>query len=284
MILVIGTTGTNGREILKQLKEDGEPVRAMVRNLAKASEITDQGIEVVAGDLDKPDSLLDALKGADRIFFVTAVDQRFRARFADFLTAAKTVGQPHVLKFSAMGTKGDSAPQLIRDHIESDQELIESGLLYTIIRPNSFYQNLFWSAGTIKSQNAFYLPLGEAKQSLVDVRDIAAVGVEIFKSRSHFGKVYDLTGPQAITYHEVAEAVSQVLGRTISYVPVPSEAGLQGMLGSGMPEWNALALTELYAYFAEGNAARVSNAVEEITGKPARTIADFAHDFAEAFA
>ncbi len=284
MILIIGATGTNGREILNQLREAGERARAMVRNPAKAEDLRQSGTEVVAGDLDDVASLDAPLKGVDRVFFLTSVDEKFAQRFDNFLKAVLQAGRPRVVKFSGLGSSPESPCELMRIHGRTDEALIASGLPYTILRPNSFYQNMFWSVGSIKAQSAFYLPIGDAKQSLVDVRDIGAVGVETLRSSVHEGKIYEITGPEALTYHDIAAILSQVLGRPISYVPVSSEAAHQGMLASGMPAWNAQVLTDLYQVFAQGEAAQVTNAIEEVTGKPPRSFAEFARDYASAFA
>jgi uncharacterized protein YbjT (DUF2867 family) len=162
--------------------------------------------------------------------------------------------------------------------------LAASGLPYTILQPNSFHQNLLWSAATIKDQGAFYLPVGEARQSLVDVRDIAAVAVAVLTGSGHEGQTYEITGPESLSYHDVAAKLSAALGKPVNYVPVPPEAALDSMLKSGMPEWNARAVTDLYGAFATGAYARTTDTAGRLTGKPPIPFEQFARDFAAAFA
>lgn len=182
-----------------------------------------------------------------------------------------------------MGANSNSPAEILRQHGQTDEALSASGLMFTILRPNSFYQNLLFSAGTIKDHGAFYLPLRDGRQSLVDVRDIADVAVETLTSPGHEGKTYEITGPESLTYHEVAEKLSVVLGKPVRYVDVPAETALDSMLKAGMPEWNARALVELYGVFASGAAARTTDTVNRILGRNPITCSQFIRDHASAF-
>jgi uncharacterized protein YbjT (DUF2867 family) len=283
MILVVGASGTNGREVVSRLAQAGQRVRAMVRDPGKAGELRAEGVEVVAGDLDDPPSLDKALKGIDRAFFLAAVDRRYVDWFRNFLDAARRSGSPHVVKFSGMGAASDSPAELMRQHGQTDEALAASGLPYTILRPNSFHQNLLWSARSIREPGAFYLPLKDARQSLVDVRDIADVAVAALTGAGHEGQTYEITGPQSLSYADVADILSTVLGKPVQYVDVPPEAALESMLKSGMPEWNARAVAELYGLFASGLFARTTDTVGRITGGPPISFEQFARDHADAF-
>ena len=283
MILITGATGTNGRELIQQLTTRGERVRALVRNPAKSQELAFAGVEVVAGDFDQPESLAAALAGVDRAFLLTPVDARMVKWQTTFIAAAKHAGVRHLLKFSGMGATPDNASELMRQHAQTDEALRQSGMPYTIIQPNSFYQNMLWSAAAIKSGNAFYLPLGQARQSMVDVRDINAVSAEVLTSSGHEGKTYLITGPEALTGNLLAETLSKVLGRAIQYVDVPLQTTEDSMRKLHMPEWNVKALSDLYAYFATGGAATVTDTVQKLLGRAPITFAEFCRDNRPAF-
>jgi uncharacterized protein YbjT (DUF2867 family) len=283
MILVIGATGTNGKEVVTRLSAMGQKVRALVRDPAKAEELILPNVELVKGDLGDAASLDAALKGVEKAFIVTAVDRRQVPWCRTFFDAAKRAGTKHVVKFSGMGAGADSPAELMRDHGTSDKLLTESGLGYTILRPNSFYQNMLWSAGTIKAQGAFYLPLRDARQSLVDVRDIATVAVAVLTGSGHTGKTYEITGPQSLSMNDVAATFTKVLGRPIKYVDLPADAAKDGMLKAGMPAWNAAAVTDLYGVFATGQYARTTDTIEKVTGKKPITFEQFVREFAPAF-
>jgi uncharacterized protein YbjT (DUF2867 family) len=282
MILVVGATGTNGREVVKQLSARGVPVRALVRSAEKTPDLRLPNVELVRGDLGDPTSLDAALRGVDRAFIVTAVDQRCVEWFGNFFDAARRAGGPHVVKFSGMGAGSADTP-IMRQHRETDDRLQRSGLPWTILRPNSFHQNMLWSADSIKQQGAFYLPLGDARQSLVDVRDIAAVAVDVLTGKGHEGQVYELTGPESLSYQDVAATLAKVLGKPVRSVPVTPEAARELMLKSGMPEWNAAALTDLYKVFASGAYARTTDTAARLLGRPPRSFEQFARDHAGAF-
>jgi nucleoside-diphosphate-sugar epimerase len=151
------------------------------------------------------------------------------------------------------------------------------------LRPNSFFQNMLWSTATIKSQGVFYLPLRDARQSLVDVRDIASVAVAVQTGSGHEGKTYEITGPQSLSISDVAATFTKVLGRPIKYVDVPPDVAKDAMLKTGMPAWNAAALTEAYGVFATGQYARTTDTIEKVTAKKPIMFEQFVRDFAEAF-
>jgi uncharacterized protein YbjT (DUF2867 family) len=282
MILVVGATGTNGREVVQQLSARGVPVRALVRGTEKSPDLRLANVELVRGDLGDPPSLDAALRGVRKAFIVTAVDQRCVEWFRNFFAAAKRAGGPHVVKFSGMGAGSADTP-IMNQHGETDDMLQRSGMPWTILRPNSFHQNLLWSAGTIKDQGTFYLPLGDAKQSLVDVRDIGAVAAEVLTGAGHEGQVYELTGPESLSYHDVAATLTKVLGKPVRYVPVSLDAAKESMLKAGMPEWNAASLKDLYRVFATGTYARTTDTIARLTGRPPRSFEQFARDHAGAF-
>src|SRR5262249_4607774 len=151
--------------------------------------------------------------------------------------------------------------ELLRLHHRTDQTARNSGVPFTILQPNSFHQNMLSSASTIIAQGKFYLPLRNAPQSIVDIRDISAVAAKVLTTSGHEGKTYVITGPEAVTFQRVAETLSSVLGRKIDYVDVPLSAAADSMRKSGMPEWNVRVVSELLDYFASGAAALVTDTI-----------------------
>ena len=157
------------------------------------------------------------------------------------------------------------------------------GIAYTFLRPNLFFQGLFAFARSIAAERRFYAPIGDAKVSAVDVRDIAAVAAIALTEAGHEGATYTLTGPAAITHAQIAAALSSALGRDITFIDVPPEAFAQTLQGI-LPPWQVQGLLEDYAHYRRGEAASVSPTVAEITGRPARDVEQFAHDYRQAFA
>ncbi|MEL7351398.1 MAG: SDR family oxidoreductase [Cyanobacteria bacterium P01_A01_bin.116] len=282
-ILIAGATGTNGRMLTARLASAGYFVRALVRNSQSAQALAQPNVQLFEGDLNDPASIESAFENVSRAFIATAMVPNTVELFQNFFDAAKKTTGAHIVKFSALGA-GEGAQSVIQQqHTESDNALIESGLPYTILRPNSFYQNMLWSAESIRETGQFYLPFGEAKQSLVDVRDLTEVAVQAFTDTAHQGKIYELTGPEGLSYYEVAQQLGSVIGKALTYVPVPNEAALQGMMESGTPEWTAKAIAQLYSVFATGEYADTNNNIQLITGQSATPFLDWAKDHKSAF-
>jgi len=182
-----------------------------------------------------------------------------------------------------MGAELASQSEILRMHAQTDELLRKSGLPFTLLQPNSFFQNMFWSTETIKAEDAFYLPFKDAQQSVVDVRDINGIAAKVLTSPGHEGKTYVITGPEAITFQRVAEKLTTVLGRNIKYVDMPLVAAEGGMRKMGMPEWNVRALSGLYNVFASGAAATVTDTVPKLLGRPAISFDQFARDHLSVF-
>ena len=282
-ILVAGATGTNGSELLRQLTDKGIAARALVRDPARAADIANEHVELVRGDLSDPSSLPAAFEGIEKAYIVAAVHRDTERWFQNFFAAAREAGVAQLVKFSGMRADVDSPSEIIRQHGRSDEALMESGIPYTILRPNSFYQNVLWQADGIRTSGQFYLPIGDAKQSQVDVRDIAEATVRVLTEEGHTNKAYDITGAESISYFDVAETLSQVLDKPVTYVPVPVEAAEASMLEAGMPAWDAHALAEIQGLFATGVYAEVTPDLEQLLGRRPRSFADFARDFASVF-
>jgi uncharacterized protein YbjT (DUF2867 family) len=283
-ILVTGSTGTVGSILVKKLAAAGAPARALIRSREKAEAIEKAGIEAFIGDFDKPETLRPALEGIEKVFLLSAPDPRQAELQSNLVQAAKASGVRHIVKLSAIGV-GDEldAISLGRLHRETEEEIERSGIDYTHLRPNGFMQNAFMFASTIKSQGAFYAPLGDAKVSYVDARDVAAVAFHTLTEDGHEGKAYEITGPEALSYDDVAREFSSVLGREVKYVDVPADVAREAMIGLGLQAWLADALIELFTFYRNGLAARVTDTVREITNRQPLTFAQFAKDYAQAF-
>ena len=170
-----------------------------------------------------------------------------------------------------------------RYHAVVEAALQASGLAYTLLRPNLYMQGLLNFRSTIATQNAFYVAAGDAKVSMVDVRDNADVAVAALTEPGHEGKTYELTGPQALTHAEVAQGLSKALGRQVSFVDIPPEAMRDAFFGFGMPEWQVDGLVEDYAHYRRGEAEVVSSGVRDAIGKAPRSFEEFARDYAPMF-
>ncbi len=284
MVLVTGATGTNGRLVVEALLRRGTPVRAMVQNAAKASDLQRAGAALAVADFDKPDTLDAALAGVERTLLLSAVDEHLVEREARFVECAKKAGVRHLVKFSAIGAHPAASFTFGRQHGQSERFILDSGLAFTFIQPNFFMQNLLWSADMIKARGEFYSTLGVAPVSHVDARDIASVVAMTLAEPidRHAGSIHLVTGPRALTFAHVGEVLSRVLERSVRYIDLTDEQFRAGLLASGQRDWQATALVELNRYARQGHASIVTDTVERITGHAARTLLQWVQDHAAA--
>jgi uncharacterized protein YbjT (DUF2867 family) len=275
MILITGATGRVGGATLKQLSTRGMPVRALVRNAEKAALVAGPLVETVIGDLAQPRSLESALDGITAALLVSPLDPHQVELQGNFIDAAKRAGRVHVVKISGLGTALNSSVRSGRWHAQTEKHVEDSGLPFTHLRPPFFMQNILRFAPTIRASGEFVGSLGQGKVAMIDVDDIAAVAVTALTTDAHAGKVYVLTGPEALSYSDVAERLSQILGRTVTYKDVSLAVMRERLLASGMPEWHVDVQVDFSTALSAGHASAVTSTVEAVTGRPARTLEQF---------
>lgn len=284
MILVTGATGTTGFELVQLLVEKDVAFRALARSEEKAAPFQKVGVEVAIGDFDDPASLDAALQGVEKAYLCSPASPQQVEQQGNFVEAAKRADVQHLVKVSALGAADDSPFSLGRWHAVTERQIEESGMPFTILRPHSFMQNLLASMPTIVDEGVIYAPMGDGRIPMIDARDIAAVAAAVLTEPGHEGETYLLTGPEALSYKEVADKLSDAIGREVMYVDIPPDVARAGIISNGLPEWLADDLIGLYDMFSANEAAEVDPAVEQITGRPGRTIDEFARDYAGFFA
>ena len=269
-ILVVGASGTVGSEISRLLVAQGETVR-------KATSRQPSAPDQVQVDLVSHAGLKAAFDGVDRAFFLAPPGHANQeALLAPLIDEAQTRGLKKVVLMTAMGANADeNAPMR-----KAERRLEASGLAYNIIRPNWFMQNFnsFWLHG-IQTAGQIFLPVGSAKGSFIDARDIAAVAARLLTSSGFDNRDFDLTGARALDHAEVAAILSQATGKTIGFTDITPEAMLQGLLGAGLPKDYAEFLVLILGYFKAGYSERITDAVQQITGQAPRTIEQYAADY-----
>lgn len=276
MILITGASGTVGSEVVKALGGSGAKVRAAYRTRPQN---VPAGVESVALDFDKPETIRPALAGVDTVFLLsTMVDPERKV-----VDEAKRAGVKRLVKLSVYGAAKEGFT-LARWHRAVERHIEASGVPWTFLRPAGFMQNYFNYMGeTIRKQSAIYSSAGSGAGAHIDARDIGAVAARVLTGKGHEGKAYELTGPQALTHDQAAGILSRVLGREIRYVPISHEQYKQGALAAGMPPVYVDALVDLDRYYAEGQLSAVTPAVRELTGRDPIRFEQFAKDYADTF-
>jgi uncharacterized protein YbjT (DUF2867 family) len=280
MIFITGASGNVGREVLKQISQAGQKVRAAYQSSQKAAEAP-AGVETAIVDFNRPDTLRAALNGIDRVFLVGPVAPNLVELESRATEEIKRAGVPLLVKLSAMGTSAATFP---RQHAESEDRIKASGVAWTFLRPNGFMQNMvIYNGATVRGQNTFYGSAADGKVSQIDIRDVAAAAVRVLTEDGHLGKTYTLTGPAALSNAESAAILSSVLGREIRYVNLPPHQMEQALLGAGVPEWNANGIIDLEALYREGGASTVSPDIEHVLRRKPIAYEQFARDYASNF-
>jgi uncharacterized protein YbjT (DUF2867 family) len=283
-ILVSGATGKVGTALLDNLEGADVEVRALVRDESDARSLGARGVEVVLGDFLVPQTLGPALDGVSMVFLLTPIHPQQATQAANVIDAARGSGNdPHVVRLSVHQASHEAPTRISRQHAEIEERLISSGLPYTLLRPQSFMQNTLLSAPTVARQGKIFQPMKDGRLGMIDARDIGEVAAKVLTEGGHEGKTYTLTGPAAISFYDVAEALGEVLGKEVTYVPIPQEKAKEAMLGRGIPEWVADALNEYAEAHSEGYSDWTTGDFERLTGHPATSYKEFANDFERAF-
>jgi len=297
-ILVTGATGTVGSEVVKQLtsispSSSGHKIRAAVHSKNKADKLKqfdNKRVEIVELDYAKPETVADALNKVDNLYLQTLPIPDVTDICSNLVKEAKKNNVKYIVKLSAMGADSDPRSTILRLHGEEEKIIADSGIAYTFLRPPAFMQNFVTQFGhTIRTQNVFYVPAGDAKMSFVDARDIAAIAVGMLTNNSNGGsqqrhnKAYDITAQDALSYRQVADILSNEVGKKISYIDITEDGVRKGMEQIGMSDWFIDIMIELFRIIRAGYGSETTAAVEHITGRKPISFAQFAKDYAEVF-
>ena len=294
-ILVTGATGTVGSEIVKQFvtlsssSDHNNIIRAAVHSKDKADKFRQYGkaVETITMDYNNEETFADALDKVDKIFVLTLPSPNMTDIYSNLVKEIrKHRSINHIVKLSSMTAEIGLETTIGRLHRQGEKIMEESGIPYTFLRPSFFMQNFVKNLGhSIRTQKAYHLPAGDGKLSFIDVRDIAAVSVEILKSYSqrYIGKAYTITGQEALSYGQAAEILSRETNKGISYIDVPEEEARNRMDEKGMNDWLIDVMMESYRFIRSGHGSHMTNMVENITGRKPITFSQFVKDYAESF-
>lgn len=286
MILVIGATGRIGGETARLLLGAGVGVRALVRDAAKAAMLFDLGAELAVGDLADPVSLGVAMDGIDRVLIVSVQDLRQAELQGNAVQAAVGARVSHIVKVSGIGpsiSPGGPA-EIGRQHWRTEHEIEETGVPFTFLRPGFFMQNLLATAAPMVSRTGVLAaPMGSTPIAMVDARDIAAAAAAVLTGAEHANRVYDITGPRAFTYEQLAGVLADATGRPVRYADIPRALAAKGLRSQGKPDWYVHHLDEMAQLFRAGAGASVSTAVRDLTGFRPRSVEDFVVENVAAF-
>jgi uncharacterized protein YbjT (DUF2867 family) len=282
MILITGASGSVGKTVLAEVARSGRKHRAMYRSKEEAMQAP-AGTDTVIADFADKASLAVALRGVESVYLVCSPIPNLVQLESNAIEACEAGGVQRVVLNSALGA-GDYPKSFPSWHRKVENKLKTTKMAHCILRPNSFMQNvLTYFAPSIRTQGAFYSSMGNARTSYLDVRDIAVVAAKALHGGEHDGQTYELNGPEALTYAEVADKISKHAKISIKYVDIPLEAQRKAMLDQGMPEWQVTALLELQEYYTNGNGGVVDGLLERLLGRPPIRMNAFLQEYAGEF-
>ena len=282
MILLTGVTGKTGGETARQLLQKGAKLRAIVRNEAKAVELKAAGVELVVGDVSDAETVKRALQGTEKAFLTLPNGRNQEAQEKQFTDLAVAAGIKHLVKMSSMEAVAHAKTPIPRGHWAVEEYIRGSGLDWTMVKPNFFMQNLLSSAASIKAQRRLSLPMGNGTTGMADIRDIGAVCAEVLTGKGHAGQSYEITGPEVLTFHDVADRFSEVLGVKIEYVPMPMEQFRERMKNVLEP-WHLNAVCELFREIDEIGLDHTTDTFRTLLGREPISLRQFIRDHLASF-
>jgi uncharacterized protein YbjT (DUF2867 family) len=284
MHLVTGATGRTGGGAALELAKRGLPVRALVRNAAKATALQAAGVELAPGDVADPAALAAAMKGVTKVLVCLPNGEKQLVLEKAITDAAVAAGVGHILKISSMEAAADMYNPVHQTHWQSEEYIRRTGRAWTMIRPSFYMQNFLLSAATIKSEGKFHFPFGEKGAAvLTDSRDAGYFAAHVMATPGHEGRSYDVTSPDKLSFHQIADVFTRVLGRRIEYVP-QDPAAFKAFLSRFNPsKWHVDAVCDIFAEIAAGYVVDTTDTFRRVTGRNPVTLEQFIREHVAIF-
>lgn len=271
-IAVAGATGRVGSALIASLVS--EPLELVALTRKPEVQALPTGVSLAAVDFDVPSTLDDALRGADRLFLAHGTSPRQVANEIALIDAAVAAGVGQIVKLSAMGPPSRLHPMDWHMQIEAHLATLDIG--YTVLRPSTFV-DILARAGAQIADDSWGGAAGDGVVNLIDTRDVAAVARVALLDDAHptAQRAYHLTGPRAVSMPEIAEEISKLLGRTVTYQQRSLAEQREKLLASGLNEFVADVLLGLDRLFCQSALAETTSTVEQLTGQAPRPVADW---------
>lgn len=284
MILITGATGKTGGEVSRQLAAAGIPFRVLVRNPDKAGPLRELGAEISIGDIADRAAVERAMDGVDKALLVMANEEQQLVWEKQFTDVAVAAGVGHLVYLSSVESVPESPNPIPQNHVAAEAYIRASGLTYTMVRPTFFMQMFTGMAPRIKETGKIVMPAGSGTIATTDLRDVAEIIVGIFtKPEGHENQSYDLTGPDLLTFIEIAACFSKLLGREIQYVDQPIDEFRSVLRAIKFPEWRVDAVSKELEAIGAGSIDHTTDTIGELLGRPPVSLEQFIRDHIDLF-
>jgi uncharacterized protein YbjT (DUF2867 family) len=275
-ILVTGATGKIGNALIQRLATYNFGIRAFIRNTEKFKQLTAKGVELVQGTFEDKRVVRDVVEDIDILILITSANPNAVEQAHNILAAAREAGVKKIVRISVFKADVDGPTDITRLHGYTDAAIQNSGLTYTILRPLFFMQNLFFiAADTLAKERKLYFGTSDAKLSMIDLRDVIDCAEQSIISDIFNNQIFTLTGPESISFGDIATRLSKILGYPIQYVSVPPAIVKQSIRSKDMGDWYAQVMEDLCKAYRDNWGDVKTNDVERITGHAPRSIDAF---------
>ena len=275
MILLTGATGKTGSATAKALNERGIKFRALIRNEEKREGIESLGGEVIIGSIENKEAVDQSMVDIETALILLPNSENQLSLEKQLVDSAKQAGANRIVKMSSIEATPDATSPIPRLHLESEEYIKQSGLNWTMVKPNFYMQNLLASAATIKDQGKIFLPMGEGKTGMIDTTDVGKVLAKVLSEDGHESMNHEITGPEILSFFEVAEIFTQGLGKQVDYVDVPL-AAYKETLGQFLTnQWHLDAVIDLFKGIADGGIEEKTDTYSNLMGESPKSLSQF---------
>jgi uncharacterized protein YbjT (DUF2867 family) len=284
MILITGAAGKTGKAVLQKLTKDGQPVKALVFRPAQIQEVEELGAkDIIAGDMRDLDTLKKAMKGVHSVYHICPnVNAHEISIGQKVIAVAAAAGVTHFVYHSVLHPQVEAMPHHWKK-MRVEESLFKSGLPYTILQPAAYMQNILANWDTIYKTGKYIVPYAvESRISMVDLEDVALAAVLVLQEASpqknypsHYGATYELVGTAAMTQTEVAEVLTQQLGRLVITEQQPIDVWEQRARASGMGDYQMNTLVKMFRYYENYGLSGNSHVLTWLLNRPATSLDDF---------
>lgn len=279
MILVTGATGNIGAPLCAFLQAAKLKFRAVAHSAESLSQLQSVGVAAVQADMLAPSTLDPAMKDVETVFLVSPPGPQLPEMERNVVAAAKRAGVKRIVKSSAIGANPHASGAFLRWNGQAEQEVTSSGLAWTILRPNGFLQGLGGNFGrSVAADGVLRMFGGGARVSYVDVRDVATCALAVLGQQGHDFRVYDVTGPEALSFEEIATRLAAKLRKPVRFIEMSEAEAYRGMVVAGLPAELAHGVIGLQNFYRQGGAALVTGTIERLSGRTPRTFDNYLNE------
>ncbi|MBT3993902.1 MAG: NmrA family NAD(P)-binding protein, partial [Gammaproteobacteria bacterium] len=229
----------------------------------------------IIGSAEDRETIDQAMIGVEKLLIILPNCENQLEMETQLVDSAKIEGVQHIVYMSSVEADEECSSPIPKLHWDTEVYIKNSGMHWTMIKPNFYMQNFIGSSKTIVEQNKFFLPMSEGKTGMIDTRDVGKVIAKVLSEEGHEGQSYQITGPEILSFYDVAEKFSSVLKREVLYIDMPIDAYKNILSQFLTNQWHLDSVIDLFGGIAEGGIEYKTDTFEDLIGTPPRSLEDF---------